>query len=218
MIKEGTKYHPKLVRKFIKITRIISFITNSFQEKLRGRQFELLLKVTRAEPGQLNVFAHCDMWINNVMFQGRDEHTSTDVKLIDFQICRWASPAMELFFFLITSCSAKVFVAEWDNLITYYHGVLVSAMEALKCNTRVDGLKEFKSDLDSRGVLGVIFLGEALLYCIADPALDLSVDFMTGQTAEAEDVRKQIFSSKEFVEAVDILLPFFDKKGYLDFE
>lgn len=187
------------------------------QEKFRGRQFELMQKMTKPDPGTLNVLSHCDMWVNNFMFQGEEQSISTDVKLIDFQICRWTStPAMELFFFLITSCSARIFIDEWDNFTGYYHEVLTRALEALKCRVRVPNSTEFKAELDSRGPMATIFLGEALLFSKADPSLDLTVDFMAGKCEKAEEVRSKIFSSREYLEAVELLLPYFESKGYLD--
>lgn len=171
--------------------------------------------MTKPQEGEFNVLAHSDLWINNFLFNG-DELTSTDVKFIDYQMCRWTSPALELFFFFITSCSARTIVESDESLVEYYHGELVGALEALGCLTKAPALSKFKADLDSKGLVATIFIYQALVVTKADPNLDLSGEFMAEMSEKSENIRKTIYSGKEFVEGLKLLLPHFEKKGYLN--
>uniref|UniRef100_A0A1B6CM61 CHK kinase-like domain-containing protein n=1 Tax=Clastoptera arizonana TaxID=38151 RepID=A0A1B6CM61_9HEMI len=54
-------------------------------------------------PGEFSVLNHGDFWGNNLLFYYDDHNNLCDVKLIDWQMCRWTSPAMDLQMFFNTS-------------------------------------------------------------------------------------------------------------------
>lgn len=145
-----------------------------------------------SKPGQFNILAHSDLWINNLMFNQDDD----EVLFLDYQICQWTPPATNLFYILIANGSARTIIDNWDDLIHIYHSSLVQSLDALKCNTKAPTLSEFHTDLDNAGPLATVYTAEALALTKADPALNLAVDSLTIETPEAEAVRRKLYSVK----------------------
>lgn len=192
-------------------------ITIPLQLKLRGAQYELLHRLTRADPDKLAVLCHCDMWVNNLLFN-HTESDSTDVKLIDFQIGQWASPTVDFLYAMFNGCAAQTVVEEFDDMVEFYHGELVKGMKVLKCTTEVPSLEDFVKELNSRGCIAMVYITETLALSKADTKLNLDLESLTDESDEAVESRRQIFSSPEFIDTMNRLLPFMDKKGYLDIE
>lgn len=182
---------------------------------MRGHQGSLLHKLTAADPGQLNVLAHMDAWVNNLLFNGT-ESDSTDMKLIDFQIAQWSSPACDLIYTIFNSCEPKMLVQEFDALVEFYHAELKRAMCVLQCKAKVPSLEEFNEQLNAKARIQNVYNTETLALCKADSGLNLNLESLVDESDEAIAPRRQVFCSPEYIEAMNFLLPFMDKRGYLD--
>lgn len=91
----------------------------------------------------LNLMVHADPWYNNMMFRSG---SSPDAILIDFQTAGWASLAIDLIYFMVTSLSPEDF-AEREEFIAFYHGHLERVLQKLKWEkvpTLADVQQEFK--------------------------------------------------------------------------
>lgn len=163
-----------------------------------------------------HVFAHGDLWLNNFLFNATDDASSTDVKFIDYQICQWTSPASDLLLLLFTSCGPETIVKELDNLIEFYHRELEKDMIILQCQRNPPSLGELKREVDRRGAIATIVVSEALAMGKADTGHGLDLSSWTLRTPEAAEMRMKIYSNPEYVEALNILLPYLEEKGYLE--
>lgn len=182
---------------------------------MRGKQFDILDNSTIADPDSLNVLCHADLWVNNILFRKDD---ATDVKFIDFQISQWTSPAIDLIYIFFTSCQPEVIVAEWDNLIKFYHEEFTAAMKVLQCQTKVPSLEEFNKDLTRRAIIGVVYITETLATSKADSSLNLGMAALMEDSEEADETKRKIFSSPEYVTALNLILPFMEKRGFLEIQ
>lgn len=118
---------------------------------------------TRAYNSNSNKFytlTHGDLWINNMMMQYDEKKSLKDVLLIDFQLCNWSSPAVDLHYFLHTSLEPKLQldVHALDKLVQYYHKILVETLGNLKYNGYVPTLQEFHVQLEEGKFLGKLIL------------------------------------------------------------
>jgi thiamine kinase-like enzyme len=87
-----------------------------YVDKLKHEQEKLpdLMKETvRPNETGINVLAHGDLWINNILF---DEQQGT-VRFVDFQFVTFMSPAVDLHLFLCTSATPDVQVNHADTLL-----------------------------------------------------------------------------------------------------
>lgn len=114
--------------------------------------------ITTADPmaNGFRVLSHGDAWLNNMMFRS-DE----DALLLDFQGPCWATPALDLHYFFVSSVRDDVKIEHYDELIQFYYGELVEALSKLKFDGVIPSFEEFKIDLDEKGSMGeflIIFL------------------------------------------------------------
>ncbi|XP_015432514.1 PREDICTED: uncharacterized protein LOC107188693 [Dufourea novaeangliae] len=81
--------------------------------------------------GPLTVICHGDCWTNNILF--KDEHTLQfqDVCLVDFQLTRVGSLALDLVNFLYCCTSGEIRRTHMTQLLQHYHFHLMSSLHRL---------------------------------------------------------------------------------------
>ena len=73
--------------------------------------FEMTAEIVAPHVDKMkNVLNHGDFWINNMMFQydGTATTNPQDIRLVDLQICRFSSQALDLQYFVVTSIQEQV--------------------------------------------------------------------------------------------------------------
>ncbi|XP_055678927.1 uncharacterized protein LOC129787399 [Lutzomyia longipalpis] len=104
-----------------------------------------MLDRLREEDYPYSIILHGDYNRNNVLFRYDDAtKRPVDVRMIDFQEVRYATPAIDLSFFLFMNTSASVRDSYWEELFQEYHSTLfLSLMEILGCDETDKRLKPF---------------------------------------------------------------------------
>lgn len=108
--------------------------------------------VTTAEPmaNGFTVLTHGDAWVNNMMFRS-DE----DALLLDFQGPSWATPALDLHYFFVSSVRDDTkSLNHFDEIIEFYYKELVESLNKLKYDGEIPTFEEFKVDLDEKAAMG----------------------------------------------------------------
>jgi aminoglycoside phosphotransferase (APT) family kinase protein len=111
--------------------------------------------IAMAEPMRngFQCLSHGDGWLNNMMFKSADGNF-IDCKMLDFQLSYWGSPAADLIYLLISSVADDVKVAHFDELIEFYHEVLVDSLTKLNYEHQIPTLCELHVDMLDKGALG----------------------------------------------------------------
>lgn len=104
------------------------------------------------------VLNHGDLWLNNMMFKSDEENNPIAVSMIDFQMSFWATPSIDLLYFIITSVMDDIKVDRFDDLIEFYHEHLSSALKKLNFDQYIPTLSELQSDLLDKGYAGLLNL------------------------------------------------------------
>lgn len=94
-----------------------------------------LTKGASAEP--YAVICHGDCWNNNVMFKHDEHDTPVDIRLLDWQICRYASPVLDLMYFLFTASTKAFRDAHYEDLLQLYHDTLSTFLRRLGSDPEV---------------------------------------------------------------------------------
>ncbi|GAB0088771.1 LOC111604862 [Sergentomyia squamirostris] len=184
-------------------------------KKWKGKIFDTNCKLTKAEEKSFNVLNHGDAWTNNTMF--KYFKGSPEVLFVDYQLCIWTTPAIDLLYFIFNACHLDIQIAHFDNLIKLYHSELVSAMTHLNIPDKTPSLEEIKNVVHRKGFFGAMLIIETLPVLKSDPTLNINIDvILNPDSEEGLTMRRALFASETLKNIYIRLLPFLDKKGFLD--
>lgn len=110
-----------------------------------------------AEPMRcgFQILNHGDIWLNNMMFQSDADNNPLDVSMIDFQGPFWASPVVDIMYFLLSSVADDIKVEHFDHFVEFYHEQLTEALKKLKFDQHIPTLAELHIDLLEKGYFGL---------------------------------------------------------------
>lgn len=142
--------------------RIEDILKNTYQH--------LLTFLKPKEP--FSTLTHGELWTNNIMFNySNDEPVS--VKFLDFQTCRYGSPALDINYFLYTSTTAWVRERHMDEFMRTYHRSLVGTLRQSGLKSTMD-LTELRREVNSMAMYGFLAAHLNLRNTFYDP--DVSGD------------------------------------------
>lgn len=130
-----------------------------YLKSLETHCYDLLRDVVKRRKEKYDVLSHGDAWNNNIVFKHDAEGRVTDVKLLDYQIVRHASPAIDFHYFVYSSARASVIEESYDDLVKTYQAALVEEVKRLGIaeNIRRDlSLEWFKSELKKTRLYGLL--------------------------------------------------------------
>ncbi|XP_018566828.1 uncharacterized protein LOC108907572 [Anoplophora glabripennis] len=152
LFKSLTKNMTDVMGKLLTQTNIFPVLTKGFEtvidilkdsgkneladkcEGLKNGLEEYLTKYCDPNSPQ-SVILHGDCWNNNMMFKYEDGNRiqPVDMRFIDFQLSRVASPILDLSYYLY-SCADKTVLDHFDFLLQAYHTSLSDSLKELGCN------------------------------------------------------------------------------------
>ncbi|XP_067008131.2 uncharacterized protein [Anabrus simplex] len=100
-------------------------ILDSYQDKC-----ELMFNYVQPSDKYRNVICHGDMWPSNLMFRyASDREKPVEVRLLDFQVFRYAPPALDVMMFLHMVTSREFRRDHLEKLLAMYHQRLESELQ-----------------------------------------------------------------------------------------
>ncbi|XP_055641626.1 uncharacterized protein LOC129778627 [Toxorhynchites rutilus septentrionalis] len=185
-------------------------------EDFGSSMFGELVKVSRANPEGFSVLNHGDAWCNNFMFQYGPENHIEEIMLVDFQMCIWTSPAIDLLYFLLTSVNFAIRLPQLDDMIHFYHQNLVEYLGVLEFPQKPPTLKELHLDLINRMLYGFSSSLTVLPICLMEKTQVASLDTLLSEDEAGRAFRKKMYCNPAFVEQMTQLMPFFYDRGVFD--
>ncbi|XP_055591619.1 uncharacterized protein LOC129743584 [Uranotaenia lowii] len=142
---------------------------------IRGKIHELYqedVKIDEAEP--YAVLAHGDCWINNMLYRyGKDGSTFEDICLIDWQLCRYVSPILDLVYFIFLSTDEELRAKHYDEFLDIYYKSLGEALKNFGESVERHFPREaFQKQLKRFGRFGVV-MSFLVLPVICMPSTDM---------------------------------------------
>lgn len=111
-----------------------------------------------------NTLNQGDPWLTNMMFKRDENGEAYDIKLIDFQCLRYASPITDLVFFIWTSANYDVLQNKLDALYELYLKSLNSTLEEMKFEEKLS-MKSVKEQVVQLSplVLWIVLVGRPMV-------------------------------------------------------
>ncbi|XP_076631733.1 uncharacterized protein LOC143346923 [Colletes latitarsis] len=106
-------------------------IMEKLQAFLNDDVFFRTMSELAAARGPLTVFCHGDCWTNNILFKDDAEPNEESVCLLDFQLSRVGSLALDLANFLYCCTTGEIRRAHMTQLLQHYHFHLMSSLHTL---------------------------------------------------------------------------------------
>jgi len=144
------------------------------------------------------------------------KRANLDVKLLDYQISYWGSPAGDLFYFLISSVQEEIKVEKFDDFIQFYHERLVDSLKKLNYDQHIPTLSELQIDLIEKRALGASCVMDIMFVCKYDSEEELTMEQFMDPNAYDEDMLSRMYKNDLFLGAVKSWMPFLHKRGFLD--
>ncbi|XP_057340141.1 uncharacterized protein LOC130677407 [Microplitis mediator] len=93
--------------------------------------FDIMKNLVVPGRDKYNSMSHGDCWNNNILFKHDANGHVCDVKLIDFQIVRHASPAIDFHYFTYSSAQSYIIEKHYDELVQIYHRHFVKTLKQM---------------------------------------------------------------------------------------
>lgn len=199
---------------YIALERVYRHLTSTDQPEDLKAGFVKVYEKFISDPSKLlqafldddpvfNVIIHGDYNRNNVMFKYDSEEgfeNPKSVKMFDFQWTKYASPVLDLSFYLYMNLDPEILESSWDRILKFYHETLISSMtKILHCSENDERLKKFNLDAFLKHFADHAFYG-----CIIStwflPIMLCDIDILPGII---EELQKDLFSEK----SIEVCLP-----------
>lgn len=125
-------------------------------QRLQGAIMQKGLATFTPNKEDFNCFLHGDIWTPNVMFTYDSNAKPLDAVIIDFQFSFWASPAIDVIYFINTSCKSDVRFDREEELVQYYFFQLVETLKSLNYKGRIPSLQDFFIQYEDKRFYGKV--------------------------------------------------------------
>nr|XP_046488249.1 uncharacterized protein LOC124221887 isoform X1 [Neodiprion pinetum]XP_046488250.1 uncharacterized protein LOC124221887 isoform X1 [Neodiprion pinetum] len=180
--------------------------------KLSEVAFKKGCKAARCQKDDFNVLNHGDCWTNNMMFRYDDQGKPNLHIFVDFQLCVYGSPAVDILHFLATSPSNDVRKDHRKLLLHEYHDTLTITMAKFKCEVKPPSFNRLREVLKERAFLEALISFTILPITISDQTTVKPLNELIEPNGEYENPSYQ---GNRFRKLMTTYLPLYDKMGLL---
>ncbi|KAH8362813.1 hypothetical protein KR084_001278 [Drosophila pseudotakahashii] len=180
--------------------------------------FDEGIKINQVNESDFNVLNHGDSWSNNIMFNYKENGEIDRTIFVDLQLCKWGSPAQDLLYMIITSASLDIKTREFDHFIQIYHERLEECLKLLNYAKRIPTLRDVHTMIIKNGSWAPFTANGVMVVTLMPSDKDSNMGNMMAHGPEADAIRYKTLINPYYVKAMQQLLPFLDRKGFLDFE
>jgi hypothetical protein len=172
-----------------------------------------------------SIILHGDYVRNNVLFKydsAEGFENPKSIKMYDFQEIRYATPVIDIAFFMYMNCSQREKL--WDMLINYYHETLFASLcSILKCDSSDERLKpySFENFLDhfsKHAFYGVVLCLHYVpwIACSEDECAQIAYWFENDMNGEEFHKITQVSGGEEVDKRIVSIVKHASEKGYMD--
>ncbi|XP_063241206.1 uncharacterized protein LOC134541595 [Bacillus rossius redtenbacheri] len=172
--------------------------------------------VVEPTEGSFCVLTHGDCWTNNFLFRYCPETGKVmDMKLIDYQLGRYASPALDLIYFFYSSLQLDVWKQQY-RLLKHYHDELTKWLTTAGSSAKAYTFQDLQADMNSKLVFALATTSTVSAIALADSGdgPDLEKLFHENSETHVSQFHKA-HNTDQFREKLQVFLKYFEKEGLL---
>ncbi|KAH8283956.1 hypothetical protein KR054_005630 [Drosophila jambulina] len=170
-----------------------------------------------SNPQEFKVLNHGDFWSSNIMLSYTQSGEINQVRFVDFQLCKWGSPAQDLWEVIICSAKHSIRIQHFDCFIRIYHSHLMRCLKILKYSERMPMLRELHMKMIKYGFWGYFTTFTHLVFILLPVDTEASLVKLTQPGEEGDRFRSKVYTNPLYVRAVLSIFPFLYRRGILDF-
>ncbi|SPP84308.1 uncharacterized protein LOC117585917 [Drosophila guanche] len=164
---------------------------------------------------EFNVLNHGDCWANNVMFQHDAFGTIKETLFVDFQVGKYGSPAIDLYYLILSSAAPELKTAKFDYLVRFYFDNLIENLKLLQYHRPLPKLRNIHAALFRHGLAAYIVVSKVLPVVMLDKTNNADMEsFMN----DASKMKVAMYTNPKYVQVMSELLPWLDNRGLLDWK
>ncbi|XP_017052339.1 uncharacterized protein LOC108095681 [Drosophila ficusphila] len=171
------------------------------------------------DPLAFNTLTHGDFWSSNLMCNYLPNGEINEVIMVDFQLCKWGSPAQDLLFFITLSAASDIKLKEFDNFVRIYWERLVECLKVLKYQKPLPKLRDLQTSLyqDTNTVYAFIAVFNHLPVIQFPSDKESNLHSLLRDDEEGDRFRMRIFTNSTFCRLMKDIYPFFYNRGIFNF-
>lgn len=173
------------------------------------------IEMGRIKSDEFNVLNHGDSWCNNIMFNYNDDGKLNKIMLVDFQMCKYGSPAQDLLYFIFSSPKQEIRLKYFDYLIKYYHDNLTENLALLNYTKPLPTLAELHiSLLRNHGWATSSIMG-ILAIVLLEHTENANIDNFIKSDEVGLNFKKHLYSNPKYLKCLKDILPWLETRGML---
>lgn len=189
---------------------------NHFYDNWREIFLKKIFPIAQRDDSRFSVLCHGDLWVNNIMFKYSAEGKVQDCLLVDYQICNYNSPALDLHYFIFSSLHKDLRLTQIDNIIALYHKELLANLKRLGYKKTPTTLLQLQKDFLATGLFG---LGTALgtfPIAVAPSTEDSDINSFVSDSDKAKKFKLHLYGNPTYRDGMEAMVPYFERKGYFE--
>ncbi|KAH8271694.1 hypothetical protein KR044_001391 [Drosophila immigrans] len=137
----------------------LDYILDNFTKRM-----SIVFELSKTSKKRLNATLHADLWGNNILFQyGKYDETPLQCRFVDFQLARYAPPAMDLITILTIPTTSQFRAAQLNKLLAEYYCFMGEFLKRAGFDiASILPEAEFYDSVEEYRIVGLI---ESLLFC-----------------------------------------------------
>uniref|UniRef100_A0A1L8DYH9 Putative ecdysteroid kinase n=1 Tax=Nyssomyia neivai TaxID=330878 RepID=A0A1L8DYH9_9DIPT len=185
--------------------------------KLEATIVDKGVEVYKWHKNTFNVLNHNDVWTSNMIFKHNNDGTIEDTLLLDYQLCNWGSPGIDLNFLFYGSVQDHVRRNKLHELIQHYHSVMAEILTKSNYATeKIPSLDDIVKEMARTGFHGVNAALCLRPMAMMPPREDTQMETFLADNAEGVAFRRHVYGNPDYRRFIEPLLQEFDNLGYLD--
>ncbi|ALC47965.1 CG31102 [Drosophila busckii] len=169
------------------------------------------------DPQEFKVLNHGDFWSGNILLNNTLACDINELQFVDFQMCKWGSPAQDLWELIICSAHYSIRIKQFDYFVRIYHTHLVQCLKLLSYAKPLPLLKDLHMCMIKYGFWGYSTTFTHLVLILFPVDEEASLPKLMQPTEDGDLFRFKIYTNPLYVQAALSIFPFLQRRGILDF-